>query len=417
MANNKPALLITLALAAQITLSSSLFTRDLTQPVVPQQCDNTFIKNLIPAGYPFETYRKTTDDGYILTMFRIQKKGTTITSGKPVIYLQHGLYNGGGAFFLNTEDQAAPFIFANAGFDVWVGNNRGSRYSRSHVSLSPTDKAFWDFSFDEMAKYDVPANIALIREITGVEKLTYIGHSMGTTQMFAALSDPAIRPKVAPFIHQYHALAPIVFMNQPQGGPPQELAALLFGQAKQVLATGVNYFKIGSCVFDKKTVEYLDTYCNANKLTCAKKYSIRWGISPTTAAKVDNWARFGYHAVVDKSGASTGNVIHLGQLVNAQIKTPGVFPKYDYGAAVNKKKYGTAQPPLYNLQLIKETIRLWVGTEDVVATIPEATNLVKAVSNADIKMTTIQGWDHDSFKLALQASTLYSKIIDVIKRG
>lgn len=40
-----------------------------------------------------------------------------------------------------------------------------------------------------MAKYDVPANIDYIINETNVSKVAYVGHSQGTTQMFAALAD------------------------------------------------------------------------------------------------------------------------------------------------------------------------------------------------------------------------------------
>lgn len=48
-----------------------------------------------------------------------------------------------------------PFLLANNGYDVWVNNTRGNRYSRNHVFLDPdNDKVFWDYSFEDMAKYD-----------------------------------------------------------------------------------------------------------------------------------------------------------------------------------------------------------------------------------------------------------------------
>jgi len=44
---------------------------------------------------------------------------------------------------------------------------------------------FWDFTWDEMAHYDLPAMIEKALKITGQNELQYIGHSMGTTAFIA----------------------------------------------------------------------------------------------------------------------------------------------------------------------------------------------------------------------------------------
>ena len=93
---------------------------------------------------------------------------------------------------MNHADESPGFVLANEGYDVWFGNSRGNRNSRSHVSLNisiPEEKAeFYDYSWKEMGDYDAPAQIDLVRNMTGLEKITYIGHNMGNTQMFYALS-------------------------------------------------------------------------------------------------------------------------------------------------------------------------------------------------------------------------------------
>jgi len=40
-------------------------------------------------------------------------------------------------------------VFARAGYDVWLGNNRGNKYSRRHININPDKdfKKFFDFSF------------------------------------------------------------------------------------------------------------------------------------------------------------------------------------------------------------------------------------------------------------------------------
>lgn len=57
-------------------------------------------------------------------------------------------------------------------------------FSNEHIDPEKDSAKFyseyWNFSFAEMAKFDFPANINYIRNITGFEKLDYIGHSQGT---------------------------------------------------------------------------------------------------------------------------------------------------------------------------------------------------------------------------------------------
>ncbi len=84
---------------------------------------------------------------------------------------------------------ASPaFMLANAGYDVFLGNSRGNYYSRRHIRLSPKEKEFWEFSCVEMGRHDIPKMVDYALKLADAEKLCYIGHSQGTTQMFVALS-------------------------------------------------------------------------------------------------------------------------------------------------------------------------------------------------------------------------------------
>ena len=57
-----------------------------------------------------------------------------------------------GAFYFfveNHTNKSFPYILADKGFEVWLGNNRGNKYSRSHVPLqSNSSKYSYPYEYD-----------------------------------------------------------------------------------------------------------------------------------------------------------------------------------------------------------------------------------------------------------------------------
>ena len=154
-------------------------------------------------NYKVETHTVQTDDGYCLQLHRIPGRG------KPVLLI-HGMMCSSYCW-VTSDSNSLAFILADAGYDVWLGNFRGTKYSRAHCELDP-DKhlAFWRFSLHELGVKDLAAMITNIAKISGRKKISFIGHSMGTTCFLILAS---YKPRLVQNIDLAILMAPVVMME------------------------------------------------------------------------------------------------------------------------------------------------------------------------------------------------------------
>jgi len=82
-------------------------------------------------------------------------------------------------------------MLCDKGYSVWLLNNRGNRYSSQHAFFTniPNNPLYWDYCFDDLVFSDLPAIVEFIKETTHFEKLIYIGHSQGASQILCLLSE------------------------------------------------------------------------------------------------------------------------------------------------------------------------------------------------------------------------------------
>ncbi|KIW04543.1 uncharacterized protein PV09_04297 [Verruconis gallopava] len=174
-------------------------------------------------GYYAEEHIVQTKDGYLLGLHRLGwKRGEDYASvrvnttepgsmKKKVVYLHHGLMMNSEIWVCLTEaERCLPFLLVERGYDVWLGNNRGNKYSKKSTTMTPNETKFWSFSIDQFAFHDIPDSIDYILSTTNQPTLSYIGFSQGTAQAFAAL---AVHPTLNQKVNVFVALAPA--MNPP----------------------------------------------------------------------------------------------------------------------------------------------------------------------------------------------------------
>ena len=106
--------------------------QDLTLPTPPYP-PNVWLsipEQVAKYGYEFEEHTILTEDGFLLTAFRIPRKiGQHNNASKTPVYMQHGLLDDGGTFIFNNNSLDLSFDLVDRGYDVWITNSRGTVFS------------------------------------------------------------------------------------------------------------------------------------------------------------------------------------------------------------------------------------------------------------------------------------------------
>lgn len=352
--------------------------------------------------YPVKSYWVTTEDGYILRVYRIGAKNSLAFNQAPPVFMQHGLIDASDDWIINEEDKAPGFLLANAGYDVWLGNTRGNRHSTNHTHMDPrVDSAFWDYSWQEMAHYDIPAEINLVLNKTGYDKLVYIGHSQGTTALLARLSeDPELHQKLYVAV----LLAPVASLVR-------QKSFLITLLSRSGLVRLLKWLSIHQ-ILDFKGNYILSYLCKVFPAPCAQGLYL----FADMVTSEDNLARlpviFGHYP----SGASIQNMQHWMQMA---LEPAPVLQKLDYGSAQsNEEHYGTATAPVYDLSKVNGKLALFGGKNDRLADSSDVEWLRGQLTSAEILwFKNDYELGHGSFMWALDMSWFKHDVMGVIEEA
>ena len=85
------------------------------------------------------------------------------------------------------------------------------------------------------------------------------------------------------------------------------------------------------------------------------------------------------------------------------------FQRYDYGELGNIERYGTGQPPEFDLGNVKVRVILIAGTKDILSTREDVLGLQGKLGNS--RLHWLEGWGHITPLFARDPTPLW-KILD-----
>ncbi|CAI9113626.1 OLC1v1014261C1 [Oldenlandia corymbosa var. corymbosa] len=323
-------------------------------------------------GYPYESIRVVTADGYVLVLERIPRR-----DARKVVYLQHGILDSSMGWVSNGVVGSPAFAAFDQGYDVFLGNLRGL-VSREHVDKNISSRQYWSYSVNEHGTEDIPAIIEKIHELKVSElkstqsdqegegtdeqpyKLCAICHSLGGASILMYVVTQRMKQKS-------HRLSRMILLS-PAGFHHDStfvftLVERLFFMFAPILAPLVPAFYIPTRFFRMLLNKLARDFHNLPAVGGLVQTLMSYFVGGDSS----NWVGvlgLPHYNMNDMPGVSFRVALHL-----AQLKRTKRFRMFDYGkASVNMKVYGSPEPIDVgeNYGLIDIPVDLVAGKKDKV---------------------------------------------------
>ncbi|XP_033228946.1 lysosomal acid lipase/cholesteryl ester hydrolase-like [Belonocnema kinseyi] len=370
---------------------------------VPQDLNNQIRQIITDDGYPFEEYNLKTQDGYFLTIHRIPGgNGESINKtqpNKPIAYLVHALTQSSIDWVSIGRNVSLAYLLADKGFDVWLGNNRGTIFAQKHQTYSTTSSSFWNFSWHESGVIDIPETIDFILNETGKSEIFFVGYSQSCTELVVMGS---LKPEYNKKITLAVNMAPAVFTGHVKG--LLWLPLMILGRFISGILDNVGHFGIIVSPF----LVYIDTFIFKHRISTFLIFILIYSASGIDYNGTDLEV-VRKEIVYIPGGLSTKQLTHY----SFGFINPGTFRQYDYGKSENMRKYNSTIPPDYPLEKVTVPIAIFQGLQDFLASPEDVEILVNKLPNVVCRKKFKQ-LSHTSFAWTRGVKKLaYEKIVDL----
>ena len=371
-------------------------------------------KKILDAGYSFEEHKIKTEDGYILTAWRIPKKinekNNPNQKKKPII-LQHGLIDSSYTWLILDKENSLPFTLVDNGYDVWLTNTRGNAVCYEHENNEEFDSSdayskYWDFSFHEMAIYDLPANVNYIKMVSGFDKVSYISHSQGGLIYFI-----------------FYTINPSFIENNIEFFFSLGTVVTTYTSNSKLIKYG-SYFKMSdfldfihiknNFVFNMEFYNIIGKFCKFFSSTCY--FFVNFIISNGYNTHRINIKKLFSEFLFAPAGTSAKNLSHWNQIYLRKK-----LAQYDYGKKKNLEIYGKEEPPEYNLtEFVNYKVKtiLYISDKDPFSNLDDLNHLFKYLNNSNVKIKKMENYNHLDFLWSDDAKAdIYDEIVKVLDNG
>lgn len=338
-------------------------------------------------GFKCEEHIVETADGYILVLHRLfpRSESSSNTSHRtPVLFIHGAMLSSEIWVCFDRKKRSLALTLTDQGYDVWLLNRRGNRYSQKHSSVTPDTRAFWDFSIDECIRHDLPASVDHVLRISAAPKVVLVGFSQGTAEIFGSLSiNPPLVRKVSCVIALSATMVPRIIPNALTRSMIRwtpELVFLIFGRLSMLSSV---FFWQG-CLSPGAYVWSMDM---------AMYLLFGWDCANIKKREKNNFYRHLY------SQASVKQIVHWFQIMRA-----GRFQMYDDCPST------WTVVPEYPVSNVETPVLAISGSRDCLANVAHLTSHLR---NATIHC--IPGYEHIDPLWAHDAHTIINpKVVEFL---